>query len=184
MLSKRSLRDETLKNRCWIVFKLVHSTSMWLTASGILQNWHVGRSSPVSRCRQCRCPYTSTEVSVVTSALMTAWLPIKRQWGWNTYTLTAAGPNWNINWSVLKISIFNFFAINSSDKFHRWRHHSVCCLFSLWMHFCVFFPHSSTLCDWNLFAKISFHQFARWRHRYICCLYSFLDKFLCVFVAF
>jgi len=51
MLLKRSLRDETLKNRCRVVFKLVHSRSMWLTVSGRLQNWHVGRSSPVSRCK-------------------------------------------------------------------------------------------------------------------------------------
>ena len=54
MLSKRSLRDETLKNRCRIEFKLAHSRSMWLTVSRRLQNWHVGWSSPVSRCKCVR----------------------------------------------------------------------------------------------------------------------------------
>jgi len=32
------------------------------------------------------------------------------------------------------------FAKNSTDKFARWWHCSVRCLFSLWMHFCAFFP--------------------------------------------
>jgi len=54
----------------------------------------------------------------------------------------------------------NFFAKNrnSSDKFGQWRHCSVHCLFSLWTHFCAFFPrnvrHSSTMSASKVFAKI------------------------------
>ena len=43
VLSKRSLRDETPKNLCRIVFKLEHSRSMWLTVSGRLRRHSLSR---------------------------------------------------------------------------------------------------------------------------------------------
>ena len=83
MLSKKSLRDETLKNHCRIVFKLAHSRSMWLTVSGRLQNWrlqnwHVGRSSPVRRCKCVR------RVWPIHSLLMTTASRRDRFLVWNT----------------------------------------------------------------------------------------------------
>jgi len=51
----------------------------------------------------------------------------------------------------------NFSIKNTSGKFHKWRHHTVCYLFSLWMHFSALFPqnfgHSSTLCVGMLKVK-------------------------------
>jgi len=49
----------------------------------------------------------------------------------------------------VEISNQNLFAKNSSDKFGRWHHHSICCLVSLRANFCGFsygiFQPSSTM---------------------------------------
>ena len=81
MLSKRSLRDETLKNRCRIVFKLAHSRSMWLTVSGRLQNWHVA----VSRCKCVRRVWPIRSLLMTTASLrdrnseqQTTWTSIQQ----------------------------------------------------------------------------------------------------------
>jgi len=71
-----------------------------------------------------------------------------------------------------------FWPINTSNKFARWRHHSIYSLFSLqtriYVHFFL-----------EIFIRLnSSHPFARWCQRYICWLYSFLDEFLCVTLRF
>jgi len=71
-----------------------------------------------------------------------------------------------------------------SNKFARWRHHSVNCLFRLWMHFCGFFgskfPSFFNIVCLTIYRSNSSHRFARWRHRYICRLYSFFGR-ICAF---
>jgi len=75
---------------------------------------------------------------------------------------------------------------NSSNQFPRWRHPSLCCLFSLCMYFPVFFhqffcPFSRS--SPSIFRPINTSDtFPRWRHRYICCLFSYCTHFCAFFL--